>query len=96
MGKCHDVLSYEHALFTFLFVEGVEPTNNHAERALRHAVILRKLCFGTQSKRGSRFLERIFTTVETLRCRNADVASFLHDAVRDRRLGRAAPSLLTH
>jgi len=93
-GKCRAVLEYEHALFTFLFVDDVEPTNNQAERAIRHAVILRKLSFGTQSDRGSRFLERVFTVVETLRRRDADVASFLHEAVVQHRLGRPAPSLL--
>ncbi len=93
-GKCRAVLEYENALFTFLFVDDVEPTNNQAERAIRHAVILRKLSFGTQSDRGSRFLERIFTVVETLRRRDADVASFLHEAVLQHRLGRPAPSLL--
>jgi len=51
--------------------------------------------FGTQSDRGSRFLERIFTVVETLRQRDVDVASFLQDAVVQHRLGRPAPSLLT-
>lgn len=94
-GKCRAVLKYEGALFTFLFVDDVEPTNNQAERAIRHAVILRKLSFGTQSDRGSRFLERIFTVVETLRQRDADVASFLHEAIVQHRLGRPAPSLLT-
>jgi len=93
-GKCRAILDYEHALFTFIFKGDVEPTNNQAERAIRHAVILRKLSFGTQSDRGSRFLERIFTVVETLRQRDADVASFLHEAVVQYRLGRPAPSLL--
>jgi hypothetical protein len=45
----------------------VEPTNNSAERALRHAVIRRKLCYRIQSEAGSRFMERILTTVETCR-----------------------------
>lgn len=93
--RCENVLKYEGALFTFIFHDEIEPTNNDAERALRHAVISRKLSFGTQSDRGSRFLERIFTAVETLRARDRDVASFVHDAIDAHRRGAPGPSLLT-
>ncbi len=93
--RCENVLKYEQALFTFIFHDELEPTNNDAERALRHGVISRKLSFGTQSDRGSRFLERIFTTVETLRTRDGDVALFVHDTVAAHRRGVPGPSLLT-
>ena len=47
--------SYSEVLFTFVLATGVEPTNNAAERALRGAVIWRKISFGTDSERGCRF-----------------------------------------
>ena len=57
----------------FVEVEGVEPTNNAAEQALRHAVIWRKLSFGTQSASGSRFVERMLTVIETCRRQHRNV-----------------------
>jgi transposase len=75
-------------------VEGVEPTNNAAERALRHAVIWRKLSFGTQSASGSRFVERLLTVIETGRRQGRDVFSWLTDAVRAHLGGQAVPPLL--
>ena len=57
-GFCAELHAYRERLWTFVEVEGVEPTNNAAEQALRHAVIWRKLSFGTQSAAGSRFVER--------------------------------------
>jgi transposase len=66
-GTCRDILKHEQALFTFVREEGVDPTNNAAERALRHAVIWRKVCFGTWSPDGSAFVSRILTVVTTLR-----------------------------
>jgi transposase len=66
-GTCRDILKHDLALFTFVREEGVDPTNNSAERALRHAVIWRKACFGTWSADGSAFVSRILTVVTTLR-----------------------------
>lgn len=59
-------------LWTFVYHEGVEPTNNNAERPIRHAVMWRKSCYGTQSEAGSRFVERILTVHAScqLQCRN--------------------------
>ena len=57
----------EEGLWTFVRVEGVEPTNNAAERALRHAVIWRRISGGTDSAEGSRFVERMLTVVATCR-----------------------------
>ena len=65
------------SLWTFVRVEGVEPTNNNAERPLRRAVIWRRKSFGTQSESGSRFVERILTVVTTLRQRGRDVLGYL-------------------
>lgn len=81
-------------LWTFVDVEGVEPTNNAAEQALRHAVIWRKLSFGTQSASGSRFVERMLTVIETCRRQTRDTFAWLVDAVQAKFQGAAAPSLL--
>ena len=56
---CSNLLDEYVALWTFCEVPGIDPTNNAAERALRHAVILRKISLGTQSEHGSRWIERI-------------------------------------
>jgi transposase len=66
-GACANLLAHRVALFTYAFVEGVPPTNNHAERALRGFVMWRKQTAGMRSERGNRFAERIMTTVHTLR-----------------------------
>jgi transposase len=81
--------------WTFVEVEGVEPTNNAAEQALRQVVIWRKLSFGTQSAEGSRFVERLLTVVETCRRQQRNVFSWLVDAVEARFTGKCAPSLLS-
>ncbi|OJH42364.1 DUF6444 domain-containing protein [Cystobacter ferrugineus] len=65
------------ALWTFMHRENVPTTNNHAERLPRHAVCMRKVSFGTRSPEGSRFIERILTTVTTLRLQNRPVLPFL-------------------
>lgn len=57
-------------LWTFLREHGVEPTNNRAERALRFGVIWRKRCFGSQSDKGQRWVERILSLKETCRIKN--------------------------
>ena len=66
-GVCREVLKVYDALWTFVRVEGVEPTNNAAERAIRPGVLWRKGSFGTQSAQGSRFVEAMMTVVATLR-----------------------------
>src|SRR2546422_3078139 len=57
-GTCQDILKRREALWTFVQVEGVEPTNNTAERSIRPGVLWRKGSFGTQSAEGSRSEER--------------------------------------
>jgi len=91
---CHNILKIETALWTFVDQDGIEPTNNAAERALRRGVIWRRRSFGTQSESGSRFVERILTVVTTCRQQNRDVLDFLTDACRARMMGISAPSLL--
>ena len=76
-GSCGNILKYFDALWTFAQIEGVEPTNNHAEQQLRHLVIWRRTSFATQSDRGSRFIERMMTTIATLRKQRRDVWEYL-------------------
>lgn len=70
---CKNLLQYFQALWTFLETENVEPTNNHAERGLRQAVIWRKKYFGTRSDYGSEFVGNIlsFSTTCRLKSQNA-------------------------
>ena len=65
------------ALWTFLRVEGVGPTNNAAERALRHAVLWRKSSYGTASAKGSRYVADILSVVATCRQQGRNVLEFV-------------------
>ena len=94
-GMCTPLYDHRDWLWTFLDVEEVEPTNNASERALRPAVIWRKLSFGTQSARGSRFVETILTVVETCHRQSRNSLQYLTDAVQAHFAGQHAPSLLT-
>jgi transposase len=76
-GTCRQIQAVEAALWTFVRVQGVEPTNNAAEHALRRAVLWRRKSFGTQSETGSRFVERILSVVTTLRQQGRDVLDYL-------------------
>jgi transposase len=91
---CQNILKVQQALWTFVDREGVEPTNNAAERALRRGVIWRRRSYGTQSANGSQFVERILTAVMTLRQQKRDVLDYLTDACKAVTLGYPAPSLL--
>jgi transposase len=93
-GVCRELLAVEPALYTFAAVAGVEPTNNAAERALRHAVCWRKMSFGTDSDGGSRFVERVLTVVATCRQQGRDVLAFLTGAIQATRAGAELPSLI--
>lgn len=77
---CDGLLDEYVALWTFCEVPGIDPTNNAAERALRHAVILRKIQLGTQSEHGSRWIERICSIRETCRLQDRPVITYLIDA----------------
>jgi transposase len=89
---CRGILELESALWTFVEREGIEPTNNTAERALRPAVIWRKTSLGTQSARGSRFAERMLTCVATLRRRGRNVLDYLTAANEAAIRGASIPS----
>ncbi|WP_438269976.1 hypothetical protein [Paludisphaera mucosa] len=79
---------------TFAKVEGVDP-NYAAERALRYAVCRRKTNFGTESAAGSRFVERIQTSIESCRRQSRDLLGFLIEAVSAHRSSGTPPSLVS-
>jgi transposase len=91
---CRDLRRSEAAMWTFVDCPGVEPTNNAAERAVRHGVLWRKSSFGTDSQNGSRFVERILTVVATLRQHGRHVLGYVTEACRAALTGRAPPPLL--
>jgi hypothetical protein len=82
------------ALWSFVEQEGVEPTNNETERALRAAVIWRKTSFGSQSGRGLRIVERLLSIAETCKKQALDLLGYLSTAITAQRLGHPAPALL--
>jgi transposase len=94
-GFCKELVEHGEHLWTFIDIEGVEPTNNAAEQALRHAVIWRKLSFGTQSNSGSAFVERLLTVIETCRRQSRDVFAWLVATIQAHYNGHQAPSLLS-
>jgi transposase len=90
---CASILAVERSLWTFLRVEGVEPTNNVAERALRRAVLWRRKSFGTQSAEGSGFVGRVLTAVASLRQQGRDVLAYLAGVCRAAINGEACEGL---
>lgn len=93
-ATCRDLLLDEACLWTFVRVPGVEPTNNTAERALRHAVLWRKSSGGTDSEAGSRFAERLLSVVATCRQQGRHVLTTLCACLSAHQAGHQTPSLL--
>lgn len=93
-GSCADILAHREALWTFVHVAGVEPTNNHAERELRAFVLWRKRSFGSHSERGCRFAERIMTVTHTLRKQKRHVLAYLTEACQATLRSQPAPPLV--
>lgn len=87
---------FEHngRLFTFLELEGVEPTNNSAERALRTGVQWRKICFGNRSAKGELATARLLTVAETCDLQSLNILAYLSAAIACHRGRQQAPSLL--
>jgi transposase len=81
------------ALWTFTHTDGVEPTNNHAERGLRGAVIYRKLSLGSQSEQGERTIERLLSASVTCRLQRRSLFAYLTDALAARIRGDPIPAL---
>lgn len=93
-GSCEDILEHRDALWTFIERDGIEPTNNHAERELRGFVLWRRRSFGSRSERGDQFAERMMTIAHTARKQGRDVLAFIVACCAPRPAGTRAPSLL--
>jgi hypothetical protein len=90
---CAEILRVEEELWNFVWFPRVEPTNNAAERALRHAVIWRRISGGTASESGSRFVERMLTVVATCRQQGRNVLEHLTSCFEADRRSQSIPSL---
>ena len=93
-ATCRMLLEGEEHLWTFRRVRGIEPTNNAAERALRHAVLWHKSSSGTASEWGSRFAERVLSVAATCRQQGRNVLEYLTECFRAHVTGGPLPSLL--
>lgn len=79
---CQRLLKDQVALWTHTYSKDIEPSNNKAERALRPLVVWRKVCYGTQSLRGSEFLQRMFTVIATCQQQQRGIVQLLTQAVK--------------
>lgn len=97
-GMCDNLLRKFNTLFEFTrsTTNAIEPTNNAAERSLRHAVIWKHLSFGTQSASGSRFVETLLSILETCRQQGRDLLDFLRQSLSQHLQGQPGPSLITN
>ena len=93
-GRCAEILKLEAAMWTFVRIEDIEPTNNRGERGIRHPVVWRKISYGTDSANGSRFVERVLTAVVTLRLQHRNVLDYMTSACQAALCGDPPPSLL--
>ena len=91
---CRNLLKLFDSLWLFVREEGVEPTNNAAERAIRPAVIWRRTSFGSDSAAGSEFVSRLLTVVSSLNLQERNILDFLVESVSAARSGEIPPSLL--
>jgi len=92
-GMARNLLKAWPALWTFAAHKGVEPTNNHAERALRGAVIYRKLSLGSQSEQGERRIARLLSAHTTCRLQRRSLFVYLSDALAAHARGDPVPLL---
>jgi len=92
-GKCREILKHRHHLWTFVHDQQVEPTNNAAEQVIRQAVIWRKMSFGTQSKRGSRYVERMLTVCSTCRLQGRSIIAYMRKACDCHMKNQQVPNL---
>jgi len=91
---CTALLKLWPALWTFVAVPGIEPTNNAAEQALRPAVLWRKGSFGTQSAAGNRFVERLLTVAATCKQHDRSLLAYVTAVCTAAQRGQPIPSLL--
>jgi len=93
-GMARNLLKAWPALWTFAKHRGVEPTNNHAERALRSAVIYRKLSLGSQSEGGEQRIARLLSVHTTCRLQQRSLFAYLADALSAHARGDPVPLLV--
>jgi len=93
-ATCRELLVREAALWTFVRIEGVDPTNNLAERSLRHGVLWRKVSFGTQSERGSRFVASMLTVLMSCQRQKRNALAYLTACCQAFYASRPVPSLV--
>ena len=91
---CKNLLDLEPAMWKFVTHPDVAPTNNRAERDIRHPVVWSRSSFGTDSPNGSRFVERILSVVQTCKRQGKRAFEFLTDILSAARDGLAIPRLL--
>jgi hypothetical protein len=91
---CTALLKLWPALWTFVTVPGIEPTNNAAEQALRPAVLWRKGSFGTQSAGGNTFVTRLLSVAATCKQHNRSLLAYLTAVCTAAQAGHPIPSLL--
>jgi transposase len=91
---CRNLLKLFDSLWLFVRQEGIEPTNNAAERAIRPAVIWRRTSFGSDSLAGSEFVSRLLTVVSSLHLQERNILDFLVESISAARSGAVPPSLL--
>ncbi len=94
IGLCDTLLKQWPALWTFLTVAGVEPTNNRAEQALRPAVLWRKGSFGTRCAAGNRFVERLLSVAATCKQQDRSLLAYVTAVCTAAQAGYPIPSLL--
>jgi transposase len=92
-GMARNLLKAWPALWTFARQDGVEPTNNHAERSLRGAVIYRKLSLGSQSEEGERHIARLLSASVTCRLQRRSLFDYLSYAIAAHARGDPVPTL---
>jgi transposase len=92
-GLCAGLLKREEAMWNWTKVPGLEPTNNLAERMLRPAVIWRKKSFGSDSRGGSVFVERMLSVIQTAKLRKQNLLDYLTQALTSHRAGASVPTL---
>ncbi len=93
-NSCKLILKHKESLWTFVEIEGVEPTNNLAEQLIRFYVLWRKNSFGTQSERGNLFVERMMTTTTTCKLQKRNRYDYITAAVAAHMADEPIPSLL--
>jgi transposase len=93
-GIARNLIKAWPGLWTFVEHEGVEPTNNRAERGLRHAVIYRKLSQGSRSERGALATERLLSAAITCRLQGRSLFAYLVEVAQASVLGQPAPTLV--